>query len=599
MSTDYTIPETGYATFDALSMKELIKSRLRDNGFYTDQDFEGSNLSSLIDVVAYAYHVQMFYLNQTSTEALFTDAQLYENVNRIVKLLGYKPKGFQTCQVGYTLTGTAGLPRGAYVIPRYTYVTASGVQYCTVDDIFIAKSTTGREKIKNISDKFLLHQGIPQEYPLGVAAGDEYESMVLLPGSDVTIDHNTLRAYVKNINTQKWEQFVEVDTLYSQSGNSAAFEARLNENKQYEIRFGNNITGRKLNNGDIVAIYYLSTGGTTGKIGPKTISKKSSLFTTPQFIEIWNDVKNEDTNYVTSAELTKFEFSNDEFSTEFFEQETIESIKENAPNIFSAQNRSITKSDFESYIKYNFASTVKSVKVVDNDAYLSGHIKYLTDRLHSSGTDDVTTLYNQIQFADSTNFNNTYIYAVPQQATISSFIYRYNYLSLAQKNKILTDLKDRKPLTTELVMADPVYMALSFGISLPSEKLSTDIIDKTQLCIYKDPDSPTSEEGIINKVYQLIKGTFDKAVLGQIIDINGLTSSILNINGVMSFETKRTDNSTIKVNGLSLLMWNPIYRDKDIEVVNSNITLPYYKYPYIHDILNMTEKIAVKVYTAT
>ena len=67
----------------------------------------------------------------------------------------------------------------------------------------------------------------------------------------------------------------------------------------------------------------------------------------------------------------------------------------------------------------------------------------------------------------------------------------------------------------------------------------------------------------------------------------------------MSFETKRTDNSTIKVNGLSLLMWNPIYRDKDIEVVNSNITLPYYKYPYIHDILNMTEKIAVKVYTAT
>lgn len=53
MATDYTIPETGYAAFDALSMKELIKDRLRDNGFYTDQDFEGSNLSSLIDVVAY------------------------------------------------------------------------------------------------------------------------------------------------------------------------------------------------------------------------------------------------------------------------------------------------------------------------------------------------------------------------------------------------------------------------------------------------------------------------------------------------------------------------------------------------------------------
>ena len=530
---------------------------------------------------------------------MFTDAQLYENVNRIVKMLGYKPKGFQTCQVGFTLTGLSTLPRGAYVIPRYTYVTASGVQYCLPEDMFVAKGTTNKEVIKNVSDKYVLHQGIPQEYPLNTALGEDYETITLLPGNDVTIDHNTISVYVKNVNTEKWEKWSEVDSLYNESSNSPAFDARLNENKQYEIKFGNNITGRKLNAGDLVAIYYLSSDGPAGKIGPKTISKKASLFTTPQFIEIFGDVKNADTNYVTNDELGKFEFINDQFSTEFFEQETVNSIKENAPNIFSSQNRAITKTDFESYIKYNFASTVKSVKVVNNDDYLSGHVKYLTDRLHSAGDDDVTTLYNQIHFADSTNFNNTYIYAVPKQETISSFIYRYNYLSLAQKNKILAKLKDRKPLTTEVIMTDPVYVGMSFGIALPSETLSTSIVDKTQLHIYKDPDSPVSDEGIINKTYQILKGFFDAALLGQTIDINGLTSSILNINGVDSFKTVRTDNSTISVNGLSLLAWNPIYKDKDIEVINSNETLPYYKYPYVHDLLNLTDKIQVSASTTT
>ncbi|MBC8416803.1 hypothetical protein H8E06_00555 [bacterium] len=596
MGTDYTIPETGYATFDALSMKELIKGRLRAHGFYTDQDFEGSNLSSLIDMVAYSYHVQMFYLNQTSNESLFTEAQLYENVNRIVKFLGYKPKGFQTCQLGFTLTGLKGLKRGAYAIPKYTYVTASGVQYCAVEDMFISKSTTDKEQIKNITDRYTLYQGIPQEYPQMVANGDEFETAVLLPGEDVTIDHSTISVYVKNVNTEKWEQWYEADTLYNESSNSPSFDLRLNENFQYELKFGNNVTGRKLNTGDTIAIYYISSDGTAGKIGPNTIGKTASLYTTPRFIEIFNDIKNPNTNYIDSSELKMLEFNNSQFSTEFFERESVASIKENAPNIFSSQNRAITKADYESFINYNFANTIKSVKVVNNETYLTGHLKYMTDKLNATG-EDVTTLYNQLQFADSTNFNNTYIYAVPRQETVSSFVYRYNYLSLAQKNKVLNKLKERKTLTSELVMMDPVYMASSFGVALPGEKLYAATADKCKLIIQKDPDSPMSEEGIINKVYQILKSYFDSATLGYQIDINSLTSSMLNISGVVGVKTQRTDNANISINGLSLLMWNPIYRDSDINVVNSNITLPYYKYPYVHDVLNISDKI--EVVTAT
>ena len=93
---DFTLSKDGYVAFDALSLKSLIKTRLNTNRIFTDQNFEGSNISSIIDIIAYAYHVLIFYLNRTSSESTFTTAELYENINKIVKLISYNPVGFQT-----------------------------------------------------------------------------------------------------------------------------------------------------------------------------------------------------------------------------------------------------------------------------------------------------------------------------------------------------------------------------------------------------------------------------------------------------------------------------------------------------------------------
>ena len=62
--TDYKLTTTGYASFDATSLKNYIITRLNENKVFTDQNFEGSNLSSVIDIIAYSYHVLLFYLNQ-------------------------------------------------------------------------------------------------------------------------------------------------------------------------------------------------------------------------------------------------------------------------------------------------------------------------------------------------------------------------------------------------------------------------------------------------------------------------------------------------------------------------------------------------------
>ena len=75
---DYsTISPNSYAAFDAMSLRSLIVERLNKQGVFTDQNYIGSNLASIIDIISYSFHTLMFYLNKTSTESMFTDCLLY------------------------------------------------------------------------------------------------------------------------------------------------------------------------------------------------------------------------------------------------------------------------------------------------------------------------------------------------------------------------------------------------------------------------------------------------------------------------------------------------------------------------------------------
>jgi len=67
-----------YAAFDPVSLKDLFKKRLNDSGIFTEQNNEGSNLAVLNDFVSMAFGSLLFYLNRSSTEGMFTEADIYE-----------------------------------------------------------------------------------------------------------------------------------------------------------------------------------------------------------------------------------------------------------------------------------------------------------------------------------------------------------------------------------------------------------------------------------------------------------------------------------------------------------------------------------------
>ena len=116
-----------YLKWDSNTLKRVITRKLSENPIFTDQVFEDSNLTTLVDVFAYMYDVLTYYLNHGASEAMFNDSQIYENLNRIVKMLGYNPTGFTASQVDCVFfsegeTEDTPVNFAQIVLPKYTSV---------------------------------------------------------------------------------------------------------------------------------------------------------------------------------------------------------------------------------------------------------------------------------------------------------------------------------------------------------------------------------------------------------------------------------------------------------------------------------------------
>ena len=62
LNGNFPVPKDSYLAFDGLTIKEKIKQRLNQTGIFTDQNFEGSNLAALNDVVAMVFSMLLYTL---------------------------------------------------------------------------------------------------------------------------------------------------------------------------------------------------------------------------------------------------------------------------------------------------------------------------------------------------------------------------------------------------------------------------------------------------------------------------------------------------------------------------------------------------------
>tara|TARA_R110002110_G_scaffold88791_3_gene231290 strand:- start:2139 stop:3968 length:1830 start_codon:yes stop_codon:yes gene_type:complete len=595
---DYNLPQNAYVAFDAVSLKDYIINRLNENEKFTDQNYEGSNLAAVIDIIAYSYHVLLFYLNNTAAEVNFDQATLYENMNKIVKLIGYKPTGRQTSIVPINATASSSLTKGNYTLRKYSYFLADGIQYNFIDDFSFTKTTADEEGLSTLNDTAILYQGTIKEYPDYTAQGEEFELLPIVVQNivdtnvDTFIADGTISVYVKELDNDKYYEYKEVDSLYLTNSVDRVYERRLNESGNYEIKFGNGVFGKLLTEGDTVSINYILSDNTRGIIS-KNIINGNNLFvydsTRQRQIFIDTYANKDETSFLNTTNSSFITFNNPLNSTTLSDAETVDQIRENAPKIFSSQLRLVTEGDYESYLNKNLPTVLNSTKVVSNESYINEYIQYFYDICVDPNKVN-RILLNQINFADSCDFNNINIFVVPKFILSEDKSYP-TFVSTSFKNLIVEMCQDRKMVSNIIVPRDPVYMAFGLGIDNQST-LNLNILDKTKLYLVRETNNKINKETLKARVDSLIKAFFLPANndLGQHLQLINLSNDILSLEGIKRIFTR---NSGTTFEGISFLSFNPMYPESDIELVNQDITLQYFKFPYLYSPLTVAERIEV------
>ena len=599
---DYNLPQNAYAAFDAVSLKSYIVDRLNKNEKFTDQNFDGSNLAAIIDIIAYSYHVLLFYLNNTAAEVNFDQASLYENMNRIVKLIGYKPAGKQTSLCPIRCLASANLPINNYSIRKYSYFLVDNIQYTFLNDTSFNKTVAGTEKITSLNDSVVLYQGSVAEYPSYTAQGENFEVLPIVVDNIVNSDDakfiadNTISVNVLETNTGLYYEYMEVDNLFLSTSNERVFEKRLNENGHYEIKFGDGIFGKRLGQGDTVAVSYILSDNKRGTINKNALAgKKLFVYESSRQRAIFNDtyLNKDQTTFITTNNSSELTFNNPLDSSTLTDEETVQQIRENAPKVFSSQLRLVTESDYEALISKNLSHVVGSAKVVNNDAYISEYIQYF----YNIGVDPNKVnrvLINQVNFASSCDFNNINIFVTPKFIISEDNSYP-PYVSNSFKNLILDLTKDKKMISNEVIPRDPIYMAYGLGVNNSTDRnLRLSILNNTQLCIVRKNTNKINKNTIKAQVTDVIRTFFlpDNNELGQNINLTNLSNSILSLEGVKRIYTRNTSDN-VSYDGLSFLSFNPLYPDSDIQIVTQDTTLPFFKFPYLYAPLSISNRITV------
>jgi hypothetical protein len=327
-----------FTNLDFKSIRSQIKDYLRANSNFTDFDFEGSNFSILIDILAYNSYITAFNTNMAVNEAFIDSATLRENVVSLAKNIGYVPRSkraarakisffvdtsglnSRTVTIRPGVVALGALEGGSYIFsitkPITTNVDSTGIAYFNNVDIFEGIFVT-----KN----YQYNDSQPNQ-------------KFIIPNPNV--DTSTIRVRVFSTTNEEYNAYTNI---FDVDKDSKLFLLQEIEDEKYQIIFGDGIFGKKPLGGSSINISYVVTNGKFGNgasgftfsgvlvdNNENTITKGISLLTTVQPAENGDDI------------------------------ESIESIKYLAPRVYSSQYRAVTANDYKGLIPYIYPN-VESV----------------------------------------------------------------------------------------------------------------------------------------------------------------------------------------------------------------------------------------------
>jgi len=337
-------------------IKQNLKNYLKQQSEFNDYDFDGSGMSVLLDVLSYNTHYNALNAHYSLNEAFLDSAQIRGNVVTRAKLLGYTPRSTLSPRAVVNIvvlvsnadgqaTPTLTVPRGAKLntlLPS----DSSEFQYVVFEEqqaVGVAVVIAGVNYVQYTFSNVVIVEGTVRELKYRVDNDIENQKFQL---SDFNADTSTLKVRVQtNEEEEAFDIFTPFESLRNVNSASKVYYLQENSSGYYEIYFGDGVTGFKPSNNNIVTVDYIITEG-----------KESNGANTFTMVDNIGGFSNITVTTVTA-------------SVGGADQETLESIRFNAPLTFTTQNRAVTSEDYAAIIKKEF-SNIDSISTwggEDND----------------------------------------------------------------------------------------------------------------------------------------------------------------------------------------------------------------------------------------
>ena len=322
---------TQYTQLDFEQIKSTIRDYLRSNSNFTDFDFEGSNMSILIDTLAYNTYINSYNANMIANEAFLDSATLRENIVSLVRNIGYVPKSRRAAQArinfnvdlgtGVTksaVTLKAGLVAiGDYQNTNYTFSIEEDITNPVQNGI--ANFTVTVKEGTYLTKEFVVDTSQPNQ-------------RYIIPNAYV--DTSTIVVSVKDTRTSTRSRVWKlVDNIVGSTPTTEQYLIQEVQDEKYELLFGDGQFGKRLENGNVVSVSYITTNGSTGN-GVKNFAFAGQL--------IDND------GVSVSSGISRI--LTEQSSANGSEIESVSTIKNLAPRFYAAQYRAVTASDYEAII---------------------------------------------------------------------------------------------------------------------------------------------------------------------------------------------------------------------------------------------------------
>ena len=409
------MPYTQVANLDFDNIKASLKEYLRSQQDFTDYDFEGSALATLIDTLAYNTYYTAFNTNMVVNELFIDSATLRDNVVALAKQLGYRPKSATspTAYISFTVSYTnattdkeLNLREGTGFISTfdnviYNYVVTSSVKAQVINGVATFTNVPIREGTV-VNNEFV------------VDTGSTSQRFIL---DNPNIDTNTIKVTVYPGGGSFNEPYLLADNILGVDGDSKVFFVDEIEDQRYEILLGDGVLGKKCENNTRIDVSYLITQG------PASNGVKSFVFS--GVLENENGVS---PSSFTTTILSSAASSGGE------EVETTEKIKYTAPKAYGTQDRAVTAQDYEAIVRKVYPAT--------------------SDIIIFGGEDQ-----------DPPEYGKVFIVLKPTDAS---------YLTSLTKSQIISDLKKYVIASVEPQIIDPSILFVEMTSKIYYNKGMTD-----------------------------------------------------------------------------------------------------------------------------